>query len=123
MFMSVPYFVLGFFQGQISAASDTAARLYRENTPKALKSAPKIWKAMTKTQNRLIKTIRSRNFEKYIFVAYKDNGDDFFHKVPLLSQFIHFLSRCFIHVGQLQAKVDQSRQESIVHSVHVSPCL
>jgi hypothetical protein len=24
--------------------------------------------------------------------------------------------------GRLQAKVDQSRQESIVHSVHVSPC-
>jgi hypothetical protein len=89
MFMPVPYFVHGLFQREISAAADIARRLYHENTPVALRSAPKIWEAMTKTQDRLIKTIRSQNFEKYISVADKD-GDDFFHEVPILSQFIHF---------------------------------
>ena len=76
---------------------DTVAKLYRENTPEALKSAPEIWDAMTKTQDRLIKTIRSRNFKKYTFVAHKDNGDDFFNEVPLLSLFFHFFSNFYIH--------------------------
>jgi hypothetical protein len=98
MFMPVPYFVLGLFEREISAAADTVARLYRENTPEVWRSAPEIWDAITKAQDRLIKTIRSHNFEKYISVAHKDNGDDFFHEVILLSQFIHFFPRCFIHV-------------------------
>jgi hypothetical protein len=53
---------------------------------------------MTKAQERFIKTIRSRNFEKYISVAHKDNGDDFFHEVPLLPHCIHFLSQSSLHV-------------------------
>jgi long-subunit acyl-CoA synthetase (AMP-forming) len=58
------YFLLGLFQREIFAAADTATRLYRENTPKALRSAPEIWEAMTKAQDRLIKTMQSWNFEK-----------------------------------------------------------
>ena len=50
---------------------ETAVRLYREATPKALRFAPEIWDAMTKAQDRLIKSIRSRNFEKFISVAHK----------------------------------------------------
>ena len=47
---------------------------------------------MTKAQDRLIKTIRGRNFEKYISVAHKDNGDDFFLEVPTLHVFFfHFI--------------------------------
>ena len=38
---------------------------------------------MTKAQDRLIKSIRTRNFEKFISVAHKDNGDDFFHEVNI----------------------------------------
>ena len=37
--------------------ADTAARLYREATPKDLMSAVEIWDAMTKAQDRLIKSI------------------------------------------------------------------
>ena len=91
-------FYLLLFQREISNAADTAARLYREQTPEALRSAPEIWDAMTKAQDRLIKTIRSRNFEKYISVAHKDNGDDFFDEVPFLSLFFHFLPHFSIHV-------------------------
>ena len=36
---------------------------------------------MIKTHDRLIKSIQSRNFEKVIFVAHKDNGEDFFQEV------------------------------------------
>ena len=70
--------------------ADTATTLYCEATPKALKGAPKIWDAMTKIQDRLIKNIRSHNFEKFISVAHKDNGDDFFHEVLLLSLCFQF---------------------------------
>ena len=65
---SFPFFFC-LFQREISNTADNAARFYREHTPEALKSAPAIWDAMTKTQDSLIKTIRSRKFEKYISVA------------------------------------------------------
>ena len=65
--------------------ADTVARLYREATLEALRSLTKIWDIMSKAQDRLIKSIRSRKFEKFISVAHKDNGDDFFNEVSLLS--------------------------------------
>ena len=98
MVILVFYIVFCLFQREISIAADTVARLYRENTPEALRSDPEIWNAMTKTQDRLIQTIQSRNFEKYITVVHKDNGDDFFNEVPLLSLFFHFICRFSIHV-------------------------
>ncbi len=83
MCVSYPYSCL--FQREISSAADTAARLYREATPEAQRTATDVWNVMTKAQDRLIKSIRSRNFEKFISVAHKDNGDDFFNEVSLLS--------------------------------------
>jgi hypothetical protein len=62
--------------------ADIAARLCREATPEDRRSAPEIWDTMTKAQERLIKNIRSWNFERYISVAHKDNGEDFFAEVP-----------------------------------------
>ena len=46
---------------------------------------------MTKAQDRLIKSIWSRNFEKLISVAHKDNGKDFFYKLRLLYFFLFCL--------------------------------
>ena len=91
--MLVPYHSVCSFQREISNASDIAARLYREATPEALRSSTEIWNAMTKAQEKLIKSIRSRNFEKFISVAHKDNGDDFFNEVSLLSLYfyLHFI--------------------------------
>ena len=60
---------------------DIAARLYREAIPEAHRTTLGIWDAMTKAQERLIKNIRTRSFEKFIFVAHMDNGEDFFQKV------------------------------------------
>ena len=82
-----PYTHLSLFQKEISNSADTAARLYRESTPEVLRTAPGIWDTMTKAHDRLIKNIRSRNFEKFIFVAHKDNGEDFFQDVPPALQF------------------------------------
>ena len=60
------------------------AWLYRENTPEDQRTALEIWEHMTKAQERIIKSIRTKNFEKYISVIHKDNGKEFFREVPLL---------------------------------------
>ena len=71
---------LGISQREISHAADTTTRLYYEATPEDRRSALEIWDTMTKAQDRLIKSIRTKNFEKYISVAHKDNGEDFFQE-------------------------------------------
>ena len=85
--MCVPYPSLCLFQREISNAADTAARLYHEATLEALRSLIEIWDIMSKAQDRFTKSIRSRNFKKFISIAHKNNGDDFFNEVSLLSLF------------------------------------
>lgn len=75
-----------FLQRDISAQADLAVRHYRETTPVAERSATEIWNVMTKAQERTIKSIRARSFEKYISVAHPDNGEDFFHEVLFWTQ-------------------------------------
>ena len=70
-----------FLQRDISAQADLALRHYHETTPVAERSPTEIWKVMSKAQERTIKSIRARSFEKYISVAHPDNGDVFFHEV------------------------------------------
>jgi hypothetical protein len=62
-------------------------------------SAIEIWDIMTKAQEKLIKSIRSRNFEKFNSVAYKDNGEKFFYKVRLRFVSFWFTTSCFILVS------------------------
>jgi hypothetical protein len=92
-FIPSPCTYMCILQREISNAADTAARLYREATPEDRRSAPEIWNVMTKAQEKLIKNIRTRNFEKYISVAHKDNGEDFFQEVPPWVAF-KFMSFC-----------------------------
>jgi hypothetical protein len=68
-------------QRDILAQADLAVRHYRETTPVTERSATEIWNVMTKAQERHIKSIRARSFEKYISVAHANNGDDFFDEV------------------------------------------
>ena len=67
---------------------DLAVRHYREITPVAERTATEIWNVMTKAEERMIKSIRTRAFEKYISVAHPKNGDDFFHEVAF----------CYFHI-------------------------
>jgi hypothetical protein len=94
LFLSFIFTSLCVFQRKISNAADTAARLYRENTPESRRSATKIWDTMTKAQEKLIKSIRTRNFEKFISVTHKDNGDDFFYELRI--RFVLLLAFNFI---------------------------
>ena len=76
-------------QKEISIAADAAIAAYWQSTPTADKTALEMWEVMKKAQDRMVKSIRAKNFEKYVFVANKHNGDASFDKV-------HFHSLLFL---------------------------
>ena len=57
---------------------------YREATPAAERNALEVWEVMLKAQQKTVKAIRAKNFEKYLSVANKNNGDAFFDEVSQL---------------------------------------
>ena len=57
---------------------------YREAIPAAKRNALEVWEVMLKAEQKTVKAIRAKNFEKYLSVANKNNGDAFFDKVSLL---------------------------------------
>ena len=71
-----------FLQKEISATENAAALQYKETTPVKDRTAPGIWLAMTKAQQKMVKLIRARNLDKYIAVANPKNDDVFFDEVP-----------------------------------------
>ena len=76
-------------QKEISAATDDDALQYKETTLVEDRIAPGIWLAMTKAQQKMVKLIRAKNFDKYIAMANPKNGDAFFdevsHRFPFYS--------------------------------------
>ena len=56
---------------------------YQEATPAAERNALEVWEVMLKVEQKTVKAIHAKNFEKYLSVANK-NGDAFFDKVSLL---------------------------------------
>ena len=57
---------------------------YWEATPAIEKNALEVWEVMLKAEQKTMKAIFAKNFEKYISVANKNNGDGFFDEVCLL---------------------------------------
>ena len=57
---------------------------YREATPAAERSALEVWEVILKAEQKTMKAIHAKNFEKYLSVANKNNGDAFFDEVSLL---------------------------------------
>ena len=57
---------------------------YREAAPAAERNALEVWEVMLKAKQKTIKAIHANNFEKYLSVANKNNGDAFFDDVSLL---------------------------------------
>ena len=63
---------------------NAAVAEYREATPAAERNALEVWEVMLKAEQKTVKAIRAKNFEKYLSVANKNNGDAFFDEVSLL---------------------------------------
>ena len=57
---------------------------YGEATPAAEKNALEVWEVMLKAEQKTVKAIRAKNFEKYLSVANKNTRDAFFDEVSLL---------------------------------------
>ena len=57
---------------------------YREATLAVERNALEVWEVILKAEQKTVKAIRAKNFEKYISVANKNNGDTFFDEVYLL---------------------------------------
>ena len=64
--------------------ADAIALLYKEFTPPNERTAPRIWLTMTKAQQKMVKLIQAKNFDKHVIVANPKNSDVFFDEVPLL---------------------------------------
>ena len=64
--------------------ADVVVAEYREATPAAERNALEVWEVILKAEQKTVKAIRVKNFEKYISMANKNNGDAFFDKVSLL---------------------------------------
>ena len=73
------------FQREIVAASDEAARIYKENTPILEQTAAGVWDAMTAASNNMVDTIKKKDFTKYLAIANPKNGDDFLAEVSWLT--------------------------------------
>ena len=57
---------------------------YWEATPTAERNALEVWEVILKAEQKMVKAIRAKNFEKYLSVGNKNNGDAFFDEVSLL---------------------------------------
>ena len=57
---------------------------YREATPATERNALEVWEVMLKAEQKTVKAIRAKNFEKYLSVANKNNRDAFFDEVSQL---------------------------------------
>ena len=98
---------------------NAAVAEYREATPTAKRNALEVWEVMLKAKQKTMKAIHAKNFEKYIFVAIKNNGDGFFDQVCLL--FFHFQFSIFNYVNFLCNVVHVVYQINWHFSINTSP--
>ena len=63
---------------------DVVARAYKDEIPSKEHSTVGIWRAMVAAEDRARKSMRTKSFEKYVSVANKKHGQEFFDEVPLL---------------------------------------
>ena len=91
---------------------------YREATPVAERNALEVWEVMLKT----VTAIRAKNFEKYLSVANKNNGDAFFDEVsllvPLLWNYVNFILN-YVNFESECCACHESDQSTLLHQ-HLS---
>ena len=71
-------------QQDLSRAADDAAIEYERTTPADERSADGVWKAMNAAEASMVKSIKNKDFPKYLSVANPKHGDGFFEEVRLL---------------------------------------
>jgi hypothetical protein len=68
-------------QHEIVVAIDEACKIYNETTPFVKNSEQLLGEVISKTHTKIIKSIRTREFEKLLVVADPRNGMEFLEEV------------------------------------------
>ncbi len=83
---------LSLLQREIALAADEAAREYLKRTPESERTPSSIWDSMNNASDKFVKSIHTKDFDKYLAVANPKNGDEFFREVCFFSDSLMFLS-------------------------------
>ena len=78
------------FQREIVAASDEAARAYKEKTPITEQTAAGVWDAMSAASTNMVDYIKKKDFTKYLAIANPQNCDDFLAEVSFFTTLLYF---------------------------------
>jgi hypothetical protein len=68
-------------QQDLARAADEAAIEYERTTPADERSAEGVWKVMNAAEAAMVKSIKNKDFQKYLSVANPKHGDGFFEEV------------------------------------------
>ena len=82
--------IMFIFQREIVAASDEAARAYKEKTPITEQTAAGVWDAMSAASTNMVDYIKKKDFTKYLAIANPKNGDDFLAEVSFFTSLLYF---------------------------------
>lgn len=74
----VTYYIHYFEQKDIAQSQDLAAKHYKETTAKDKQTGHGEWLAMHHAQQKTVKQLRGKNFDKFLIVANPKNGKEFF---------------------------------------------
>lgn len=77
--------MLSTLQAEIARAADDAVEEYNRSVPENERTATGVWEVMQTANDKAIKTIKQKDFQKYLAVANPKNGDDFFNQVCAFS--------------------------------------
>jgi hypothetical protein len=72
---------ISILQQDLARAADEAAMEYERTTPAEERSAEGVWEAMNAAEASLVKSIKSKDFHKYLTVGNPKHGDGFFDEV------------------------------------------
>ena len=85
-------------QYEVVLAIDEACRIYNETTPSVEKSEQRLGEVISKIHTKIIKNIRTREFEKLLAVADPGNGMEFLEEVNFNFNLYYFYYALFIMI-------------------------
>jgi hypothetical protein len=76
---------------EVVVGIDEACRIYNETTPSVERSEQGLGEVISKTHTKIIKSIRTKEFEKLFAVADPGNGMEFLEEVNFIYNLCYFL--------------------------------
>lgn len=70
-------------QQDLARAADESAIEYKRSTPAEERTAEGVWKVMNAAEASMVKSIKNKDFQKYLSVGNPKHGEGFFEEVFL----------------------------------------